>query len=188
MYELITCLMPDYFQLLHQALLHICRIRSDKGVFAVFITMVAKYPLFALGINETFTVWISIFDASFVPRMEGAKGKFVFLLILSISTMLHFTVCEATTKGTSLLLPAFESCFFPEFMLVSWGGFYSSYKYVHYVHDEYSSAASVLFSTFFSTHFSEFHQLKCHFRRKQFSFTCLLLPGWKPLGSFAVLV
>lgn len=56
MYELITCLMPDYFQLLHQALLHICRIRSDKGVFAVFITMVAKYPLFALGINETFTV------------------------------------------------------------------------------------------------------------------------------------
>lgn len=120
--------------------------------------------------------------------MEGAKGKFVFLLILSISTMLHFTVCEATMKGTSLLLPAFESCFFPEFMLVSWGGFCSSYKYVHYVHDEYSSAASVLFSTFFSTHFSEFHQLKCHFRRKQFSFTCLLLPGWKPLGSFAVLV
>lgn len=50
--------------------------------------MAAKYLVFALGINETFAVWISVIDAWFVPRME---------------------VCEATVKGTSLFssYPAF---------------------------------------------------------------------------------
>lgn len=57
--------------------------------------MVAKYLMFALGINETFTVWISIFDAWFVLRMK---------------------VCEATMKGASLF---FLPCFPPKFVLMS---------------------------------------------------------------------
>lgn len=84
----------------------------------------------------------------------------------------------------------FKNCVVFFLLLVSLDTIFLSFRIIMMkVCTQQACSSQLYFQYFLAVFFSEFNQLKYHIRKRQFIiFTGFLRPGWKLLGSFALLV